>query len=204
MCFRLKQARCRASASCCSWAAATTAGTPLVLPASARRRRRGACAAYPAFGGLPGRDGTACAAGPALRRGVCPGCGLARKIPQYAVGCVCRRFRLRAGRPGHRRGRDTRHGLFRQPQAAGAWAGGPDQRAGATGLHFFSGYPVRPFRIDRASVPRRRARPRHRDLRGRRSPALSCRKPRRTRAGCTSGPSAFRPWCGGSIPLPIR
>ena len=45
-------------------------------------------------------------------------------------------------------------------------AGGPDQRAGATGLHFFSGYPVRPFRIDRASVPRRRARPRHRDLRG--------------------------------------
>lgn len=35
-------------------------------------------------------------------------------------------------------------------------------------------------------------------------PALSCRKPRRTRAGCTSGPSAFRPWRGGSIPLPIR
>ena len=26
MCFRLKQAICRASASCCSWAAATTAG----------------------------------------------------------------------------------------------------------------------------------------------------------------------------------
>ena len=34
--------------------------------------------------------------------------------------------------------------------------------------------------------------------------SLSCRKPRRTRAGCTSGPSAFRPWRGGSIPLPIR
>lgn len=43
--------------------------------------------------------------------------------------------------------------LFRQPQAAGAWAGGPDQRAGATGLHFFSGYPVRPFRIDRRPCP---------------------------------------------------
>ena len=168
-------------------------------------RRRGACAAYPAFGGLPGRDGAACAAGPALRRGVCPGCGLARKIPQYAVGCVCRRFRLRAGRPGHRRGRDTRHGLFRQPQAVrslGWWPGSTRWRNGPSfflwisrpGLSGLTGRPC-PVAV-RAQ--------RHRDLRRRRSPALSCRKPRRTRAGCTSGPSAFRPWCGGSIPLPIR
>ena len=88
------------------------------------------------LGGLPGRDGAACAAGPALRRGVCPGCGLARKNTAIRRGMCMPTLPSASGRPGHRRGRDTRHGLFRQPQAAGAWAGGPDQRAGATGLHF--------------------------------------------------------------------
>lgn len=80
---------------------------------------RGACAAYPAFGGLPGRDGTACAAGRRCGVAFAPAAGWPEKYRNtpwdvYADASVCER--------GGRTSSWTGYSARAFPAASGRWS----------------------------------------------------------------------------------
>lgn len=127
------------------------------------------------------------------------GCGLSAspRIPTmswdvYADASVCERGPTDIVAMGG----DTRHGLFRagslRPLVEPSC--GPDQRAGAAGIHFSLDIPsglsgltgVRARRCKRRTPPVTA------------EAATNIWKPRQARAGCTSGPSAFRPGAEGA------